>query len=60
MIINKTGNPVKTVSIVISMSMNSTGRMPYKKTRASQVTLEEEEFNTISLMELLACLLSDF
>lgn len=60
MFINKTGNPVKTVSAVISMAANCTGKTAYK-TEASQITeAKRAAFKTISLMELLACLPLDF
>lgn len=61
MIINKTGNPVITVSVVISMSVNTTEKMVYMKAEASQIAeARRAAFQTISLMELLACLALDF
>lgn len=61
MFINKTGNPVKTVSAVISTAVNCPGKTTYKKTEASQITeARRAAFKTISLMELLACLPLDF
>lgn len=61
MIINKTGNPVKTVSVVISMSVNTTEKMVYMKAEAGQIAeARRAAFQTLSLMELLACLALDF